>query len=800
MRKAALCALLLLLAALFLFPASPAKAADLQRIAAMPESEQLKAPVQGELQKWFLGKVQAYMDSVKSTEIGKSSLVSPGDLGRFRTILAAPTSKGSYSIVLRKGITRPVTLSGGFGANLIAFPASNPGGTFSTAWHESMHAMLNRLTLDFDPSPWAAAQLRSNPEAYNSEDTESRMHHVLIEQAAEKIFLWISSLGEFEKEMNKASEKMKDLKKRGLATAFNTYEVERQVWGNAHMRWQLLWKQYGEALTAGNRSPQVPKELREILAGATGVRAPFTEEIIGFYMKKDVPEWVFQPKDLTMPVLIREKPEKEAPKVTKDLCEAEFLFSVVEGRKKFPVIQSGRLAIWADVPQGEKVRMSLSLNGREAPFGRAKNGGYGLDVDLAQKKSEVLAGSPFPFKVKIQLKNPANSVNKRAVAIPIHVLFTDTSTGKGSKLYLPVEGIFVLKLKPDSKGSGSSGGGGSGGGGGGGGSASASGLGGDWLVKKNPDSKAPAFTGQSWSLMKMKGGEKSIQTMVYLSKFTSAFQEDVVWSGIREEGKPAKQNLGDETIITDDGESVNVRKGRNILTVDSGLYIGPGVSHSDIVKAGWEVAVHFARQMGGSAPKVEEQEAPEAVLVRQDKVKIEENPALDEVPPKVGEIQKVIEIRPPSAGRKSVEPAGNWYVHPTKSFRFRIPSSWKIVEKRDGKEIDRIMAGKGEPFLMIEVTRDEWSTGESGLLQKLEAKLKEGSPKARGMSVKLAGRSCRMVVEDLRGKHDVTLWQVLIPRGKGVFYLAVASDMTSDHGRLPKAAREVLDSLEFLKR
>ena len=254
MKKRTLAAWLLALASSILL-AIPAAGIDLGRIAAMPEAQQLGGPVQGELQKWFTGRVQAYMDEVKGTEVGRSSLASPGDPERFRSILARPGSNGSFRIVLRKGIERPVTLMGGGGEDLIAFPAGNPEGTSTTAWHESMHALLDRASLEFDPSPWAAVQRLGNPEAYDKESVGSKRDHVLIEQAAEKIFLWLSSLGDFEKEVAKAIEKRDSLKKGGLSTAYNTYEVERQVWGQAHVRWKLIWKSSGDAITAGNRSP-----------------------------------------------------------------------------------------------------------------------------------------------------------------------------------------------------------------------------------------------------------------------------------------------------------------------------------------------------------------------------------------------------------------------------------------------------------------------------------------------------------------------------------------------------------------
>ena len=235
MKKKNLAALLLVFASSILL-AIPAAGIDLGRIAAMPEAEQLRGPVQGELQKWFTGKVQVFMDEVRWTEICRSPLVSPGDPERFRSILARTGSNGSFRIVLRQGIERPVTLTGGLGGDLIAFPAGNPEGTSNAAWHESMHALLSRTSPEFDPSPWAAAQRLSNPEGYDKETVGEKRDHVLIEQAAEKIFLWLSSLGDFEKEVVKAIEKRDSLKKGGLSTAYNTYEVERQVWGQAHVR------------------------------------------------------------------------------------------------------------------------------------------------------------------------------------------------------------------------------------------------------------------------------------------------------------------------------------------------------------------------------------------------------------------------------------------------------------------------------------------------------------------------------------------------------------------------------------
>lgn len=800
MKKRRLAALLLALASSILL-AIPAAGIDLVRIAAMPEAEQLKEPVQNELQKWFTGSVQAYMDEVKGTEIGRSALVSPGDPERFRSILARPGSKASFRILLRKGIERPVTLTGGLGGNLIAFPAGNPQGTSTTAWHESMHALLNRASLEFDPSPWAAVQRLGNPEAYDKENVGSKRDHVLIEQAAEKIFLWLSGLGAFEKEVAKAIEKRNSLNKGGLSTGYNTFEVQRQVWGQAHLRWKLIWKSSGDAITAGNRSPQVPQSLRDILREATGVQAPFTEEVIGFYMRKGVPEWVLQADETVMPVLIRENTQEGPPRVTKDVCEAGFSFNVVEGRKGFPVIQSGKLSVWLDVPYRENLSASMGLGGKDIPFSRAANGGYGLDVDMGQARSAILNGGPHPFKVKIRVKNPADAAKERVVSIPVHVLYKGGSQ-KGGSDYLPTEGIFVLKLKLENQPSGPPAG--SSPAAGATGIVPGAGLGGAWKVNPNPDtSKASAYTTNRWSLMKMKDGQDSIQSIAYVSEYTAAHYADTVWDGLRKTAEPAKTSLGAATTYLDKGgRAVYVRSGNAILTVESGLYVYGGVTEADVARASWEVAEAFARQLKGGSPKPGSQSAlPVATMARQDKTKAEENPALDEEPPKIGEVHKVIEARdPPTGGKSRQESAETWYLHPEKAYRFRIPSTWKVVEKRDGADIDRLISDKGSPFLMIEASRKGWVSGESNFRANVEAELLKSTPKGRFLDMRLGGVGCRVLVEDMRGKNDLTLWHVLFPVQKGIYYIAVVSDVVSDHSRLPREAKEALDSIEFLSR
>lgn len=800
MKKRTLATLLLALASSILL-AIPAAGIDLGRIAAMPEAEQLREPVQGELQKWFTGRVQAYMDEVKGTEIGRSPLVSPGDPERFRSILARPGSNGSFRIVLRKGIERPVTLTGGLGGDLFAFPAGNPEGTTTTAWHESMHALLSRTGLEFDPSPWAAVQRLGNPEAYDRESVGSKRDHVMIEQAAEKIFLWLSGLGDFEKEVAKAVEKRDSLKKGGLSTAYNTYEVERQVWGQAHVRWKLIWKSSGDAITAGNRSPQVPQSLRDILRDAAGVRAPFTEEVIGFYMKKGVPEWVLQADETVMPVLIRENTQEAPPRVTKDVCEGGFSFNVVEGRSWFPVIQSGRLSVWLDVPFRENISASMELGGKNIPFGRMANGSYGLEVDMGQARSAILNGGTHPFKVKIRVKNPADAMKERVVAIPVHVLYKGGSQ-KGGSAYLPTEGIFVLKLRLENQPSGSSAGSSPAAGTTGG--VPASGLGGAWRVNPNPDtSKAPAYTTNRWSLMKMKDGQDSIQSIAYVSEYTAVQYADTIWDNLRKTAEPAKTSLGAATTYLDKGgRAVYVRSGNTILTVESGLYVYGGVTEADVARASWEVAEAFARQLKGAAPKPATSQAlPAASLVRQDTAKAEKNPALDEEPPKIGEVHKVIELRdPPTGGKSRQESAETWYLHPEKAYRFRIPSSWKVVEKRDGADIDRLISEKRSPFLMIEASRKGWVSGESNFLSNVEAELLKSTPKGRFLDMRLGGIGCRVFAEDMRGKNDLTLWHVLFPRQKEIYYIAVVSDMVSDHSRLPRDAKAALDSIEFLSR
>ena len=791
-----------LLAVVFsIFWAIPAAGVDLGKIAAMPEAQQLGEPVQGELQKWFTGRVQAYMDEVKGSEVGRSPLASPGDPERFRSILARPGSNGSFRIVLRKGIERPVTLMGGLGGELIAFPAGNPEGTSTTAWHESMHALLNRASLEFDPSPWAAAQRLGNPEAYDKESVGSKRDHVLIEQAAEKIFLWLSSLGDFEKEVAKAIEKRDSLKKGGLSTAYNTYEVERQVWGQAHVRWKLIWKSSGDAITAGNRSPQVPQSLRDILRDATGVRAPFTEEVIGFYMKKGVPEWVLQTDEAVMPVLIRENTQEGPPRVTKDVCEAGFSFNVVEGRSWFPLIQSGRLSVWLDVPYRENISASMELGGKNIPFSRTASGGYGLDVDMGQSKSAILNGGLHPFKVKIRVKNPADAVKERVLSIPVHVLYKGGSQ-KGGSVYLPTEGIFVLKLKLENQPSASSAG--SSPASGTAGIVPGAGLGGAWKVNPNPDtSKAPAYTTNRWSLMKTKDGQDSIQSIAYVSEYTAAHYADTVWDNLRKTAEPARTSLGTATTYLDKGgRAVYVRSGNTILTVESGLYVYGGVTEADVARASWEVAESFARQLkGGAAAPASPQALPTASLVRQDTAKAEKNPALDEEPPKIGEVHKTIEVRdPPTGGKSRQESAETWYLHPEKAYRFRIPSSWKVVEKRDGADIDRLISENGSPFLMIEVSRKGWVSAEADFLPNVEAELLKSTPKGRFLDMRLGGIGCRVLVEDMKGRNDLTLWHVLFPRQKGIYYIAVVSDMVSDHSRLPRDAKAALDSIEFLSR
>jgi hypothetical protein len=430
---------------------------ELQALARLSPSEQRRPANQARLQRWLAEQVGMYVDYAASSEAGRSKRLLSA-MPDLRSILAPPSGNGSYVVLFTDVETASTFESGG----TIEFPRQNVtlnGGTASTCWHEAMHAALNGRTLTVDPLPYEAVLQAGDPK-YQRGNTVTNQHHVYIHALAEVSFDWLRLLPAFEREIVEAMDRQEELRAQGQLSAFNSYVVENQVWAKAHWAWRMAWE------ASGRKIVSVPKPFRDEFERLAGVRVPFVEEVVQFYMGGEmkipstgkfrhggvpvrVPEWVMNPDKILVPALLTDE-GVDPPKLVSGSWTGSINLRVAEMRRNRPPITRGFLVLGL---KGTRpgVQLEASIAGRAT--GTPGDSGT-IRVDLADPavRKALLGGERIRLTIRAR-PDPSRTTGSREEVIPIQVRYIDdapapaTPSGqKAGPLHATTEAIFLMTL------------------------------------------------------------------------------------------------------------------------------------------------------------------------------------------------------------------------------------------------------------------------------------------------------------------------------------------------------------------
>jgi len=400
--------LVLLCAALCLAPllawgqTPPVSQAEIERIAAQSEFVQRLATRQEPLQDWFLWGVDQYLHQLDGTALGdpKAKMISFGDRNKMLKILCFPSGKGTVAVVFTqppmgkrlanwwygRDMSPQKVVSGDiqFPRNAIAHYWNPVGGDLSTNWHELNHALLepNGVT--------RVTAIRWWPYLYSSTDTDE--HHVYIEGLGARAADWLRQLlltYKFEDHIRAAAQAEEEFTKRGEPM---DYFHERNIWAKCSDDWRHAWP-------LAEKIAPLPDDARKEYKDATGVTIPTVEDVIRFYMKGGVkrnnkavhvPEWVMRQGTVNATcgfTIEQHDPDNGLNDDGEHSFQATLIQSYI---KKIPVTEGTITFYLPDADPQTTLQVNLGAATKLPAVSKTK-----VIVDLAAHAADIQHGRPF---------------------------------------------------------------------------------------------------------------------------------------------------------------------------------------------------------------------------------------------------------------------------------------------------------------------------------------------------------------------------------------------------------------------
>jgi hypothetical protein len=818
----------------------PLTFSEMQRIAALPEAEQLRSAHQKRLQEWFLFHIDRFQTQLSGTAIG--SQVRLGDLAAYRRRFPPPTGGGGedWSIVWVDTNLGP-TKHRGEPFRLprdkvdLYYKAGNPK-TRATAWHEVQHGVLCEHELS------APGLLGGHRE------------HFYTDSYAEPTVEWLARLTgalRFEELVRRASEEAEAYRARGEAV---TFEVEHHLWSQVHTAWRMAWP-----ITASIRG--LSDSLRDEYRMLGGVEVPAVEDVIRFYMEGGirsvrgsritVPEWVLNPDPVRATVEIRHDPRLDVREVRGGLLSHRFAFRLEEvyrspgaaifSRRK---VTRGTLTIQLET-EDDPATLAVGLGARKITgipvAGAASLRRFSLPLDSL--KAEILRDQPF--SITFVHRHPEQVQGTRTFKVVAD--FNDRADASGPALYHPSRAAFWIDLQ---------------------GAAGRPGL----PPGAPPVPGAAAPTGPGWTFQQRKvdaarfalaptdvASSYSFQVLssqdgrvAYRDEFTSVFDgkdlgalrdREARWSvppAFLPAGKPLPLALGIRR-LRDKPPAGAGKRGCDLRML---TYLRPEAARKDLqaiqpaqtvavpatsddVRENWptpdpasfpgydtlvlRVQLVVDTQRGERLSYSVDYEygvaaAPAATtFLRVQLPASSVDRDNDNVPPQRGERKGITpgqkdggdDDHPPKAGAEV-----NWYVHPTGAFRFRVPHNWPVFRQHlnplrpdpnydhmgDGIDVNQIIVWR--EFLVVK-------TPDGGLAEKLETLVKQ-HPEAVSARGSLAGVTALMVTYKTANGYASTHYY-LLRQGKRYYLHTYGEPAGTDFSRPPPVPDRLLRTLEFPK-
>lgn len=462
---------------------NPLTLAELQALAALPLASQRDSVQRIQLTNWFLANCQAYMDSVRTTCLGRSALVNLGPEAwrqqgpLLQGLLQAPFGTGTYHIIFTAAAAAPGTTDRWW-----QFPL-NPTAlniqADDTCWEEMNHALLGQNR------PFTAAIDMGQYGQYlnfRSPNQQEEQEHVLIDCAANTA-TWVVALGNFERVVRTTNQKL--AKYRGVRM---TLAMEHQYWREAADMWDAIYNQAVVRPTGVRRVDFLTGAMRAQYQALSDARLPTIDQVVAFYMGGGVtddenqqrnrgnpiyvPEWVMTrplparlvqirsaPNDPT-PQLLPADPAKGLPERLRFSFEARAVDTYRARGTGAPVdgpVYRGKLYVHVRLPFDleKEVAFEVTVNGKLQPEVKDSQGRRAVEVDLAKAYQQVLnlrdpvsivtslmgLATPLPVQVVFRRDNPSALQGQKRYELVVGYR-DEPSPYFGPPVYAPCEAIF----------------------------------------------------------------------------------------------------------------------------------------------------------------------------------------------------------------------------------------------------------------------------------------------------------------------------------------------------------------------
>jgi len=855
----------------------PVDLAELSRLAKLSKAEQLEPATQTRLQQWFFQQVGAYQSSIRTSALGRSALVDVGPSlnppgGIYARTFAPPAGRGTYVIFWSDDVKSPSTWNDGVNLEFPRSGLSLNAGVPSTCWHESLHAVMNPVTLSVRVEDFAPVAFLSR-----TKDRGEAQQHVYIELFAEKAADWIISLSGFERAAVAAAEALEDLKSRGQVINF---EVENFVWAKTQAEWQTRWEKGAKHIK------RLPQPVKDEFERVTSTRFPSVEEAIGFYMSGDfkapagtklagksirVPKWVMWPEEGVMPVILEEHDSK-APELKENVWNASFGVCFTEPRwQQHPPVTRGTATITLRSDESS-ARITVTYGGQTIqPSNPAPGSSWRrFIVNLGSTASKNATGRNEPVRVAVSVKDSPRSPSARELVLPVHIAYRDdlsqkTAAGTPSRYYLDTEGIFLVKVPSTSaspKPTGPPVASGQAAGQGGQGSTTAP----RWVLINqwtHLPKASEASTRYKWTCSvsdtgatvdfwssKYGAGKEwpynhrlnySWEMPAYLepdttvplqirqqSTFTppgnSMLNRDVSLIVLQYDRSDEPKTLQTSDVFVDfpcvglgstrisEMSDAPPAKASELLSLNvPGGRDGQRILIHVVVYTNYNIRAYAYRQYEwrpgtpgtsrpSTAPKLPLQAEPQAQnglgsIEKQVPPPPPLNKALDEVPPRNGELDAVTgETEPPPVQPSPVR----WYTHPQGDYRIRLDRGWRQSSPGRIEGLDQLDRAPGD-FLLFPSRQRTMVGNPLDQAGKLAANWMSQDPKARRINFQVAGEAA--VAVGMASKDNgkaIALWHMLITRKDRLYYFSVFAPASTGSDRLPAEITDLLSTLEFL--
>jgi hypothetical protein len=439
-------ALGMLLSAASLLAGSRVSDAEMAKLIALPEREQLASPNQDRLQLWFFDNVMEYHDVLSKSAIGSSPLVNLGDVARLKAGFAPPMGRGQWRI---EWVDRTHAGDGAAPCwwtydNLIQFSRGSAGTYLRddyTCWHELFHALLEPSTLLANPRDWTP---------YLNVNGNTDPHHVYLEALTQRTVDWLEYLNKtmrFEENARKAQAEIEEYQKRIPGPL--PYDVERQIWSRSHDAWVQAWPNV-------RRIAPLPANLRAEFTRLTGVRLPTVEEAVAFYMNGgirsraskpiQVPRWVMHAESLKAVVIIDHEPKNDKSETSGGVHRTNLDVRVLQTYLRFRPAERGNVIFRIEGAEGQAaLEVKLGSKNAEKLPGAKAVGTRQVSVDLGQALQDLRQSGPM-FRLTV-LRGDLTSL-KQEETIRLIVDFQDVPDNKGETVYQASKAVFFIHVKP----------------------------------------------------------------------------------------------------------------------------------------------------------------------------------------------------------------------------------------------------------------------------------------------------------------------------------------------------------------